>query len=74
METAVHRDLVKQGVWSAEVGASYSALRLVRDTGDYGYEEHVAAPEAAQALAAARQVLQAVHQANVELFAMPTNL
>ena len=36
IEAAVHRDLVKGGIWPKELGSDFSWLANIRDTGDYG--------------------------------------
>jgi uncharacterized protein (UPF0332 family) len=66
LERAVHRDLVKTGLWSVEVGAAFSWLATLRSTGDYGGEEHVQPAEACSAAEKARLVLQAVREAAPE--------
>ena len=60
VETAVHRDLVRTGRWTSALGEVYSALQSRRITGDYGGETHVTPEEAREAVAAARQILEAV--------------
>lgn len=37
IQTAVHRDLVKPGIWTVEMGADYRSLHALRNTGDYGW-------------------------------------
>ena len=71
VESAVHRDLVKTGRWPVERGQEYSLLFALRSTGDYGGAEHVADEEAREALAAARRILQAVHDASPQDFPKP---
>jgi len=63
LEAAVHRDLVKQGRWQAELGADYRWLSELRTTGDYGGLEHVEAPAAQQAVDKASRILDAVLEA-----------
>ena len=36
VEAAVHRDLVKAGIWSTDLGQGYSRLSDTRSIGDYG--------------------------------------
>jgi len=36
VRSAVHRDLVRTGIWSVDLGANYDALWELRDLGDYG--------------------------------------
>ena len=59
VERAVHRDLVKPGIWPVEVGAAFSWLVTLRTTGDYGGEQHVEPEDARAALERARLVLEA---------------
>jgi uncharacterized protein (UPF0332 family) len=67
IEAAVHRDLVKSGRWGQALGADYSSLRDLRDTGDYGGKEHVGVEEAREAILAAKRILAAVREAASEL-------
>jgi uncharacterized protein (UPF0332 family) len=60
LESAVHRDLVKEGLWPVELGADYSSLRQLRATGDYGGPSHVSSGDAVRAIEAARRILDAV--------------
>jgi uncharacterized protein (UPF0332 family) len=62
VERAVHRDLVKTGRWTPEVGAAFSWLANLRYTGDYGGEAHVQSPEAREATEKASLVLQVVRR------------
>ena len=62
VEAAVHRDLVKAGLSSTEVGKSYSLLHSLRSTADYGGRMHVAPEEAAEAVAAARLIITEVRR------------
>ena len=60
VERAVHRDLVKPGIWSVEVGAAFSWLVNLRYTGDYGGQEHVHPEDARGAVERARLILETV--------------
>jgi uncharacterized protein (UPF0332 family) len=60
IERAVHRDLVKAGLWPIEAGAAFSWLASLRYTGDYGGQEHVSPEDAQTAIKRARLVLDAV--------------
>jgi len=60
LEAAVHRDLVKSGKWAKDIGAAYSWLANLRQTGDYGGETHVTSAEARRAVEATGQVIQTV--------------
>jgi uncharacterized protein (UPF0332 family) len=70
VEAAVHRQLVKPGRWSTELGASYTKLVELRLTGDYGGGLHVSDEDARHALKTAKAVLHAVQQARPELFGL----
>ena len=67
VEAAVHRDLVKTGRWAQSLGADYSSLRDLRDTGDYGGKEHLRLEEAQEALLAARRILVPVGDSSAEI-------
>ena len=58
----VHRDLVKAGLSSTDVGKSYSLLHSLRSTADYGGRMHVAPEEAAEAVAAAELIIMEVRR------------
>lgn len=60
LERAVHRDLVKAGHWSVELGTAFSWLASLRHTGDYGGIEHVLPEDARLAVDRARLILERV--------------
>jgi uncharacterized protein (UPF0332 family) len=60
LERAVHRDLVKPGLWPVEAGAAFSWLASIRHTGDYGGHDHVLLDDAKIAVERARLVLERV--------------
>ncbi|HEY3359346.1 MAG TPA: HEPN domain-containing protein [Polyangia bacterium] len=60
LEAAVHRDLVRGEHWPPATGADYTALQALRTTGDYGGKLHVRERDAAEAVAAAERILEAV--------------
>lgn len=60
VESAVHRDLVKPGLWPVEAGAAFSWLATLRYTGDYGGQEHVLPEDARTAVERARLILETV--------------
>ena len=64
VEAAVHRELIKTGRWSKELGVMYSELNEMRRTGDYGGLAHVTAEEAKRAVQMARRILEAVRSAH----------
>lgn len=63
LETAVHRDLVKTGRWSTDLGRDYRFCFDVRGVGDYGSDVRVDESQARDAIESARRILQAVHAA-----------
>ena len=71
VETAVHRDLVNQKLWPADLGEAFSELVRLRRTGDYGGRTHVPSDEAEEAVNKARRILQAVHDASPQDFPEP---
>jgi uncharacterized protein (UPF0332 family) len=71
LESAVHKDLVKSGRWSKELGEDYSGLQGIRITGDYGVLEHVSERNAEEAIKAARRILRAVGKEHPNIFAYP---
>lgn len=60
LESAVHRDLVKPGLWPVDAGAAFSWLANLRYTGDYGGQEHVLPEDARAAVERARLILETV--------------
>lgn len=60
VEAAVHRDLVKTGIWSKELGQGYSTLVDLRNTGDYGGAQHVSASDAHRMIQTADDILKAI--------------
>jgi len=63
LEAAVHRDLVRSGRWSAELGAGFSWLVTMRSTADYGGGTHATAADATMAVNKVGNILDAVRQA-----------
>jgi uncharacterized protein (UPF0332 family) len=70
VEAAVHRDLVRSGRWDAELGASYTKLFGLRQTGDYGGGKHVTVEDARQGLEAATAIVAAVSRGQPEQFTL----
>jgi len=64
LEAAVHRDLVRAARWSPPLGADYTKLMKLRETGDYGGGRHVTEAEARDAIATARTILETVRKAH----------
>ncbi len=69
LESAVHRDLVKAGLWSETLGEDYTYLRETRETGDYGGAVHVTRDEADSAIQAAERILTKVRAQKRDAFA-----
>ena len=67
VRAAVHRDLVKAGAWSVELGQDYSSLVELREIGDYGGSTHVSEEDAKEAIETARRILEAVGRAFPQL-------
>ena len=68
VERAVHRDLVKAGIWPKELGKGYATLLDLRNAGDYGGGQHVLPSEAERALQTATDILRAVAEGHPEAF------
>jgi uncharacterized protein (UPF0332 family) len=60
IEAAVHRDLVRPGIIPAELGAYYSWLASLRNTGDYGGLSHVSVEDASKALSRATDFIDTI--------------
>ena len=60
VEAAVHRELVKTGLWTKQMGQQYSRLVQLRVRGDYGGREHVSRDAAGEAMASAAAVVEAI--------------
>lgn len=60
LQAAVHRDLVRQGLWGPELGEAYDRLVQSRNVGHYGGARHVTPVEAARAIQMAADILRAV--------------
>lgn len=67
VEAAVHRELVKAGLWDPALGAAYTKLMKLRETGDYGGGRHVTAAEAEEAVLTAWSILRGVTTACPEV-------
>ena len=74
VESAVHRDLVKPGIWPIELGSAYSRLSEARYTADYGANRHVSAEDARDAVLAAERILRTVSQSKQDDFSLPPEL
>lgn len=60
LRAAVHRDLIKTGLWSVDLGIAFDIVWKLRDTGDYGGITHVTEEEAGQAVEKAVQILNTI--------------
>ena len=73
VQAAVHRDLVKTGRWSADLGRDFDFCVELRGLGDYGTEMRVNAAQAKDVIDSARRILEAVRSVLPSQFpAMPT--
>lgn len=68
LESSVHKDLVRTGVWPVDIGKNFSWLVSMRSTGDYGGGMHVTEPDALIAVEKARQILEFVNAQNPDIF------
>ncbi len=68
---AVHRDLVKAGLWPKELGSRYSELVELRSVSDYGDLDHASPEEATDAIQTAGDILRTIARSAPELFAAP---
>jgi hypothetical protein len=60
VRAAVHRDWVKTGLWSVELGRDFDTVWELRDIGDYGASQHVSNADASAAVESARRILEKV--------------
>lgn len=74
VESAVHRDLVKPGYWSRELGTSYSSLMKLRSVADYGGFEHVSENEAEEATQVALNIIKEVYETHPDIFLDPDGI
>jgi uncharacterized protein (UPF0332 family) len=72
VEAAVHRDLVRTGLWPQELGADYSRLLVLRHTGDYGGSQLVSLEDARGAVEAAERILRKVSEDRPGEFPLPS--
>jgi uncharacterized protein (UPF0332 family) len=70
LESAVHKDLVKPGIWPVAIGKNFSWLVSTRSTGDYGGGMHVAEQDAIIAIDKARQILECVNMQKPAIFTL----
>lgn len=67
LRTAVHKDLVKTGEWSVELGKDFDSLVFLRQTGDYGGLTQLTEKDALKAVGAARRIVEACQRTHPEL-------
>lgn len=63
----MHRELIKTGQWSVELGVAFDLIWELRDTGDYGGITHVTEEEAHQAVEKAARILDVIKKDNSQL-------
>jgi uncharacterized protein (UPF0332 family) len=66
VEAAVHRDLVRSGIWDTSLGRDYTKIFDLRGTSDYGGVVQVTQEEAHSAVEAAGRILEAVRKMSFE--------
>ncbi len=71
VEGAVHRELVKNWGWPAEIGKDFSKLREQRETADYGVVNAPSEEDATLAVERARRILTAIQEKNPDTFVGP---
>jgi len=71
VEAAVHRDLVREGIWPKELGAAYTELLRLREVGDYGGGRHVIPHQAREAAKQAERILDTVSRQYPDHFGPP---
>ena len=71
VEAAVHRDFVRTGRWTKDIGQKYTALFKLRLLGDYGNLERVSLDEAKTAISFSWSILEAVSKERPDLFPLP---
>jgi len=62
IRAALHRDLVKPGEWSTDLGEAYQVLSDLRDKGDYGGVMWVSREEATTSVEKAAAIIDAVRR------------
>ena len=62
LRAAVHKDLVKSGEWSVEVGKDYDLVMSLRQTSDYAGTARVSEGNARQAVEAAQRIIAACRE------------
>jgi uncharacterized protein (UPF0332 family) len=62
LRAAVHKDLVKTGEWTIELGKDYDLVMFLRQTGDYAGTAHVSKENARRAVEAAQRIITACQE------------
>ena len=62
LRAAVHKDLVKTGEWTVELGKDYDLVMSLRQIGDYAGTSHVSKENARHAVEAAQRVITACQE------------
>ena len=62
VRAAVHKDLVKTGEWTVELGKDYDLVMSLRQTGDYAGTAYVSEENARRAVEAAQRVIAACQE------------
>jgi uncharacterized protein (UPF0332 family) len=73
VQAAVHRDLVKPGVWPVLWGRWYDGLLGLRRVGDYGAEERVLPGTAEEAIARSETLVEAIRALHPDVFPRATS-
>ena len=73
IRAALHRDLVKSGEWSVDLGEAYQVLSDLRDKGDYGGVMWVSREEATTSVEKAAGIIDAVRRSCPDLGQRPSN-
>lgn len=69
IRAALHRDLIKTGGWSEDLGSDYDYLMDLRETGDYGGLMRVSSKDAKTALECAKRIVETARFSHPELSA-----
>lgn len=67
LRSAVHREWVKTGIWTIDLGADFDSIWELRDLGDYGGGQHVEQEDARAAFDAACKIIDTVRSQFPEL-------
>jgi len=68
VEAAVHRDLVRAGIWPKEAGRCFSRLMQLRTRGDYGGGRHVSYEDAEEAIRLASDIVRRIADLHPDTF------